>query len=419
MVASPDTTIGQLNALHARREQGIPTVAVLVGPAGLVGRAWSEWNQSHGREVTRAAGVGDEVALALTEQLLATEAPDAAAVEWLAGVQSRTSVEVIDHLSRMTRYDFEHLWPRLPVDIGTPTAVAARATLVGRVLGHPPDPARWVREVTDGTNRPVAVAVVDAWYGLLPDARRPALLFTPPAARWDGPGWLSGVLRGLEPLLEAVPRWPVAVAVSDTEYLAFTSAPDAARHRTLAREGFVPVRGVSEPELVSRLAGVGEVSPSQDTLTELLADGLSEETAAAFVATVQATREQTADAYAADNARSQAERFLYQHLNDNPATAGLFQLNRELDFRHGNRPAEADLVSLSLRVVIEVDGGYYHLNPEQYRRDRKKDWLYQTHGYLVLRFLAEDINRDLASIRAAVAEAVALRRSPPHSEEVT
>ena len=63
-----------------------------------------------------------------------------------------------------------------------------------------------------------------------------------------------------------------------------------------------------------------------------------------------------------------------------------------------------------------MDGGYYHLNPEQYRRDRRKDWLYQRHGYLVLRFLAEDVVDDLEAILNTILDAVALRRdsAPPH-----
>jgi very-short-patch-repair endonuclease len=49
------------------------------------------------------------------------------------------------------------------------------------------------------------------------------------------------------------------------------------------------------------------------------------------------------------------------------------------------------------------------LNQDQYRRDRRKDWLYQRHGYLVLRFLAEDVVDDLESILATIVEAVAFR----------
>lgn len=76
---------------------------------------------------------------------------------------------------------------------------------------------------------------------------------------------------------------------------------------------------------------------------------------------------------------------------------------------------EADLVAEALRLAVEVDGGFYHLAPDQYRRDRRKDWLYQRHGYLVLRFLAEDVVGELETVLDTILEAVALRRAsaPP------
>ncbi len=55
----------------------------------------------------------------------------------------------------------------------------------------------------------------------------------------------------------------------------------------------------------------------------------------------------------------------------------------------------------------------YHLNQQQYRRDRRKDVLYQQHDYFVLRFLAEDVVDDLEAILATILNAVALRRDAP------
>lgn len=64
-----------------------------------------------------------------------------------------------------------------------------------------------------------------------------------------------------------------------------------------------------------------------------------------------------------------------------------------------------------LNLVVEVDGSYYHLTREQYRRDRRKDVSYQRHGYHVLRFLAEDVVDDLPGVLSAILEAVAYRRA--------
>jgi very-short-patch-repair endonuclease len=45
-----------------------------------------------------------------------------------------------------------------------------------------------------------------------------------------------------------------------------------------------------------------------------------------------------------------------------------------------------------------------------YRRDRRKDQLLQEHGYLVLRFLAEDIAKELDAILDSVLRALTSRR---------
>ncbi len=95
-----------------------------------------------------------------------------------------------------------------------------------------------------------------------------------------------------------------------------------------------------------------------------------------------------------------------------PETAGLFSLNQSLEFHHGPTLAEADLVAESLRLVIELDGGYYHLRDRSaYRRDRRKDWEYQYHGYFVLRFLSEDLFPCLEEIMEAIRQVVAHRRT--------
>jgi very-short-patch-repair endonuclease len=50
---------------------------------------------------------------------------------------------------------------------------------------------------------------------------------------------------------------------------------------------------------------------------------------------------------------------------------------------------------------------------EAYRRDRHKDRLLQEHGYTVLRFLAEDLAKDLDTVLGAILRA--LTRGQPAS----
>jgi very-short-patch-repair endonuclease len=56
---------------------------------------------------------------------------------------------------------------------------------------------------------------------------------------------------------------------------------------------------------------------------------------------------------------------------------------------------EVDFLCAPARLVIELDG-LQHLNdPATYRRDRRKDALLQLHDYLILRFLTDDLGRNL------------------------
>ena len=61
-------------------------------------------------------------------------------------------------------------------------------------------------------------------------------------------------------------------------------------------------------------------------------------------------------------------------------------------------------------IAIEVDGIHHFADPDCYRRDRRKDVLMQTQGYLVIRVLAEDILRDPREAVNQVVMALTFRR---------
>jgi very-short-patch-repair endonuclease len=109
------------------------------------------------------------------------------------------------------------------------------------------------------------------------------------------------------------------------------------------------------------------------------------------------------------DARSAAEAALYEALEATPATAGRFQLNESLAVRFGPTAAEVDLLSRADRIAIEIDGVHHFAEPDCYRRDRRKDLLLQTQGFVVVRLLAEDVMRDVRSAVNAVCQALAYR----------
>jgi hypothetical protein len=109
------------------------------------------------------------------------------------------------------------------------------------------------------------------------------------------------------------------------------------------------------------------------------------------------------------DARSAAEATLFEALEATPPTAGRFELNASLSVRFGSRAAEIDLLSRGDRIAIEIDGVHHFADPDCYRRDRRKDLVLQTHGFIVVRLLAEDVMRDVRSAVNAVCQVLAYR----------
>jgi very-short-patch-repair endonuclease len=76
---------------------------------------------------------------------------------------------------------------------------------------------------------------------------------------------------------------------------------------------------------------------------------------------------------------------------------------------------EVDLVCAEARVVVELDGAQHLESVEAYRRDRRKDVLLQENGYQILRFLAEDVGKQLDDVLDAILRALAHQARNPAS----
>ena len=113
------------------------------------------------------------------------------------------------------------------------------------------------------------------------------------------------------------------------------------------------------------------------------------------------------NAEGANRARSASEAFLYRRLETLAATTGKFRLNVELPIPFdGWGRMEVDLLCAPSRIAIELDGGQHFGDADAYRRDRRKDALLQENGYLVLRFLAEDVGKYLDQVLDAILRAL-------------
>jgi len=150
------------------------------------------------------------------------------------------------------------------------------------------------------------------------------------------------------------------------------------------------------------------------SVRRLVRDGVDSPLANLFVHAAVTPR---SDAEGTDRARSATEAFLYRRLETLAETAGKFRLNTELPIPFdGWGRMEVDLFCAPSRIAIELDGGQHLADREAYRRDRRKDALLQENGYLVLRFLAEDVGKHLDQVLDAVLRALSHQDTKPLPE---
>ena len=69
-----------------------------------------------------------------------------------------------------------------------------------------------------------------------------------------------------------------------------------------------------------------------------------------------------------------------------------------------------DFVSLSLRIIIELDGGQHAVFP-QHQRDAARDRWFEEQGFLVLRFWNTDVLLNMDGVLSRVLDAIHQRNS--------
>ncbi|MGH9160667.1 MAG: DUF559 domain-containing protein, partial [Vicinamibacteraceae bacterium] len=145
------------------------------------------------------------------------------------------------------------------------------------------------------------------------------------------------------------------------------------------------------------------------SVRRLIRDGVDNPLAQLFV---HAVRPVLPDADGLARARSATEAFIFRRLESLPETRGRFALNTPLPIAFDGAGAlEVDLLCADARVALELDGAQHLSDPVAYRRDRRKDHLLQENGYFVLRFLAEDVGRELDSVLDSILRVLTHRRA--------
>jgi hypothetical protein len=370
-----------------RRATGVPTVSVLVGPIGAGGRAWGRWAAVTGRSVVAA----DRGLFPYAEWLRSVAAQIdllTAAVKILAQRAGRAPDEFLAAWRDKTFADRELFWSTLAATADDDLLRAAATLPLGQSSSS-------AAALLTRFGEPIVPAIIRLFGASIP---WPSVLFvSSPADDFSSLGHQAAKLA-----MQA-PELPIAIAVSVGDWSLFLDTAPESRVKAILREGELAIP-VLEAAMVERtLAEAGAVGKAAELLVANGADAALVEAAAAAARATAVAPKSKADA---DGARSAAEHFLFKFLESIPETAGRFQLNASLDFSFGPRPAEVDLLCREPRIALEVDGYFHFIDSDAYRRDRAKDWELQRRGYLVLRFLAEDIIPRLELVRDRLVEAL-------------
>jgi very-short-patch-repair endonuclease len=251
-----------------------------------------------------------------------------------------------------------------------------------------------------------------AYREVLPEKEWPSLLLMPQEGR-DLAGWLTEAIRSAASLVLAAPGWAVAVAAPEAEVVRHLETAQESKALALAREGLGRLPAIDAATVMKKIEMTGLPGAQVSAAArEVVERGADDSLVASLVEAARAASSLVPeDPSTAERARSKAEAFLFDLLDSHPATTGLFRLNGELDFYFGPRRAEVDILCVPLKVAVELDGAYWHLgDADAYRRDRRKDWELQRRGFLVVRFLAEDVVCRLQDVFDTIRAAVELRK---------
>jgi very-short-patch-repair endonuclease len=350
--------IALLDALdrHARRRtEGIATLSVLVGPFERAVELWAGWSRRRGLRVLLAQGEDAHAVVSSWAAALVGGRDLQADAEALVARALPPSHSHEPLLRNKTAHERRVLLERLP----SPGIPQAAWELCRRLLeapvppapGHPPDAVR------EAISRD-PVEALHALLELVPGDGAPALRVR------MGPSLLPG-LRVTASLCSAAPSLTVACALT-LEAFEDCMRQGGSRLRAMMQEGRLDVE-----------------APSVDRR--------------------KLARERK-------RARSRHEAFLYEQLCYHASTAGLFTLNEVVDLGDGSGPREVDLLCRELRLAVEIDGYFHSRAPDAYRSDQRKNVALQCAGYLVVRYLAEDVEARPEEILSELDILIAARR---------
>lgn len=331
-------------------------------------------------------------------------------IQKIATLVNQPPEQLVAWLANTSDYQIQLFWQRVaPL---TDEALALRSLLdmlPAQALDQPPSgiSAGGLKQADSSTVLKGFATVAQ----LLPPSSVPGILVLLPDDKDKSA--ITSAFNSLTQLVETVPVIPVGLVLTESRGKVLLHEFPESRAKAMLRSGLIEVPAPAPENLRQWLSKQGMEDDERLQPIFHLAEkhGITTEALETALDLVNPTN-QPDTAEADEVYRSQAERFLSQFLEANPSTAGRFKCNARLDITFGNRSMEVDFLDAEARIVIELDGHFHFGSLDSYRRDRRKDRILQQQGFLVLRFLAEDVVRDLEDILDAVDQALASRQSP-------
>ena len=413
VVEQQQRTILAKLALHqSRRCQSIPTLSVLVGGAVAAQQLWSQWlNGANRRTVTYAYESRLSLFMSWLSIVLKEYNLYSLILEKVAMLTDKPSDRLAAWLDNASEYQTTLFWQRL-------SHTSTEILFLRWLLDQKAQPTLLTTPKADSLvsglkedNLPAIAQSFTTVEQLLPHHAAPGILVRLP----DAENELSSsevTLTRLTQLVEAIPTIPLGLLLTPAQAEHLLKQSPESRAKAILRGGMIEVASPDSDTLKQWLCDRGvEANTHQQAIIHLAEQyGATPE----LLETARSLTESASkpDTSKADEVyRSQAEWLLFQCLEAKPSTAGQFQVNAQLDICFGDRPMEVDFLAADAKIVIEIDGYYHFRSKDNYRRDRRKDFELQRQGFMVLRFLAEDVVARLEEILDMIGQALALRKT--------
>ena len=402
--------VSKLTLHQSQRNQSIPTLSVLVGKTMMARELWSQWLSNAGRQAATCVYQSEKSLFEIWLSVIFRQFDGRALfLERVAAIANQSADQTAAWLNNASDYELQMFWQRLePISADIPVLqqLLSQVTSYETVSAQSTDTLSKSLKQGDRDRLFQSFTIVTK---LLPPESVPGILVWLPDDRNEISVY-SAVLALLVQLAESVPILPLGLLLTEAQEQFLLKQFPESRVKAVLRSGLLRVDSPQPDTLKQwfRDHGAKDEARLQNVIRAVAEYGVTSElleTALALTETADPSGTATSDA----KYRSQAERFLFHCLEARASTAGQFQLNTRLDIEFGNRSMEVDFLAEDAKVVVELDGYYHFRSLDNYRRDRRKDALLQQQGFLILRFLADDVVNDLETILATIEQTLALR----------